>query len=117
MGETDSRRVTLTCSRRKLYFRDRHFGAVLQLLKAAVSNNVSGMDPLNRDHAGIGDSSLHIRHLRLTILDDINKSDIAVVLYRGIRNQNLVRKRLYCQPGIHELVGKQSLILVIKRGA
>src|ERR1700753_1185782 len=66
----------------------------------------------------LGDDDLGaVLHLRNAIRDDINKGCLSVVLDSRRRNEDHAMLRGDEQAGIHELVGKQVGIPVVKQGA
>src|ERR1700733_659529 len=115
MGGTDSRGVALGVLLGYRLLRDDDLRAVLQLLKAAGCQLVAGVDAFYRSLSGIGDAGVDVRHLRNAIRDDINKGCLSVVLDSRGRNQDHAMLRGDEQAGIHELVGKQAAVAVVKQ--
>src|SRR5580704_3270819 len=115
MDGTDSRCLTLGRIRRQRLLRNYNLRIILQLVETAVGDDVSWIDARNRSVAGVGYPGLNIPDLCRVVLDEINKRGLAVVLNGGSRDQSDTLFGIEQKPGIHKLVGKQCIVLVIEK--
>src|ERR1700733_16304252 len=114
MGGTDSRGVALGGVLKHWMLGDDDLRSILQLLKAAGRQLISGVDAFYGRHAMIGNARVDVLHLRRTVGDDINERCLPVVLNGGSRNQGHAMLRGNEQAGIHELIREQAVVTVIK---
>src|SRR5580704_1814775 len=99
MVATDSRgRASAGASGRLLGNYD--LRVVLQLLKAAGGNYVSWIDAFDGGLTGVRDARLDVADLCRIVLDQVDKSGLAVMLNGGGRNQRDPLQRLHPQPGV-----------------
>src|SRR5271156_1768581 len=114
MGETGSRGWTFAGSTRKRLLGNRDLRIVLQLVKAAVCNDVPGVDAFDSGLPGVRDTWLDVANLSRAILDEVNECGLAIMLNGGSRNQRDPLQSVHQQPGVHELVGEQTVVFVIE---
>src|SRR5579863_961102 len=114
MGETDSRSGTLTRSTRKRLFGNCNLRIVLQFFKAAVSNNIPEVDAFDSSLPGVRDTWLDVANLSRAVLDEVDECSLAIMLNGGGRNQRDPLQSVHQQPGVHELVGEQTVVFVIE---
>src|SRR5580704_8847490 len=114
MGETGSRSWALARSTRKRLFGNRDLRIVLQLFKAAVCNNVPGVDAFDSSLPGVRDTWLDVAYLSRAVLDEVDERGLAVMLNGGSGNQRDPLQSVHQQPGVYELVGEQSVVFVIE---
>ena len=97
--------------------RNDDLGVVLQLLKAAVGDHVSGIDAVNLRHTAICNSRLDAAHMSDAVLNHVHERCLAVVLDGGGGDQRHPLQRIHQQPGVHKLVGEERVVLVVEDGS
>src|SRR5580658_1780764 len=115
MGETGSRGWTLARSGGNWLLGNDDFRIVLQLVKAAVGNDVAWIDALDGGLAGIHNAWRDIADLGGVILDYVDKRGLAIMLNGRGRNQRDSLQGGHQQPGVYELIGKQGIVLVVEK--
>src|SRR5258708_32842445 len=111
MAGTDSRRSGLTRGGRQWHRGNLHFCAVLQLLETAVGYFVSRMNAFHSDHPRVGAARLHVGYLRLAILNQVHERRVAIVLYRGRRNETMLMQGSHTQTSVHTPIREYCYIL------
>src|SRR5271165_6605876 len=118
MGEMDS------CSLATRLLRRRWFGAcngyrrvVLQLVEAAIRNDISRVDAFHLRESVVSCSRLDVVQMSNVILNNIHKRSLAILLNGRRRNQGHTFQGLHQQPRINELVWEQSEIVITKNRA
>src|SRR5580658_9966227 len=115
LGAAPARAAWGRLGRRLVRNRDRSL--VLQLIEAAVGDNVSGIDAVNlRDPAGCN-SRLDAAHVSDIVLNHIHERCLAILLNGGSWNQRYPLQRIHQQPGVHKLVWKERGVFVGEDGA
>ncbi len=117
MGETGSRCIALIVRGKNFGFRNDDFGVVLQLLEAAVGDDISGVESLHLGHSSLGDARFYVMDVGDVVLDEENIRLIPIVLDGRGGDEDDVFERVQKQTGIDELVGKERVGLVLKEGA
>src|ERR1700685_4769649 len=85
---------------------------VLQLIEAAVGDNVSRIDAVNLGYPAVGNSRLYAAHMSEIVLDHIHKRCLAILLNGGCRNQRHSLQCIHQQMGVNKLVLGELIILV-----
>ena len=92
-------------------------GVVLQLIEAAVGDNVSRIDAVNLRHTAVGNSRLYAAHVSDIVLNHIHERCLAILLNGGCWNQRHPLQRIHQQPRVNKLVGEKRIILIVEDGS
>ena len=93
------------------------FGVVLQLVKTAVGQHVTGRDAGDFRDARVGDDGLNDAHVGDVVLDDVDEGGLAVVLNCGGGNQRGGVMSVHEEADVDEFVGEESGVFVVEGGA
>src|SRR5450755_2105278 len=85
---------------------------ILQFFETTIRHDVPGMDAFDGSNAALDDAGLEVAYLRGVILNQVDIGGLTVVLDGRGGNQGDTPERLHEQPGVDELVGKKSAVLV-----
>src|ERR1035437_3492564 len=78
---------TLVRSLVRILIRNYDRRVLLQLIEAAVGDNVSRIDAVNLRHTAVRNSRLYAAHMRDIVLDHIHERRLAILLNGGGRSE------------------------------
>src|ERR1700691_5091131 len=98
------------------WVRNSNCSIFLQLVEAAVGDNVARVDSIHLRQTAVRDSRLYGAQMSDVVLNHIHERCLAILLNGGCWNQRHSLQRIYQQASIHKLVREERIIFIVEDG-
>src|SRR5208283_3462956 len=92
-------------------------GVVLQLIEAAVGNDVARNEAVNLGCTAVCHARFNAAHVREIALNHVHKRCLTILLNGGGRNQRHSLQCIHEQAGVYKLIGEECVVLVVEERA
>src|SRR5580704_1198736 len=92
-------------------------GVFLQLIKAAVGDNIPGIDAIDLHQAAIRNSRLYAAHVCDVVLNHIHEGCLTILLSGRCWNQGHALQCVHQQPRVHKLVWEERIAFIVEDGS